>query len=366
MYGGEISDGKLSKELKHAAADFFWGKSTPAAGIFGCAGKNLTPEEITFFKKLNPFGFILFARNCDSPAQLRALVTQLQDALGRKPLIFIDQEGGRVARLKPPHWRAVPAAARITALRKTDFFAAQQAVYWNARLIAAELADLGIHADCAPLADVPAPGSHDIIGDRAFSDDPMEVSILAREQSRGLLDGGVLPVLKHIPGHGRALVDSHESLPVVDSPLELLQRTDFIPFRALNDLPLGMTAHIVYNALDSKAPATLSPKVINYIRTEIGFDGMLMSDDLSMKALKADFGTLTRQTLKSGCDLVLHCNGKMDEMQTIADAIEPLSKPAQRRAEQALNYLHTPLTFNQEEAMEAVERVTKHAGKLAV
>ena len=308
-------------------------QSTPKAVIFGCAGLELTAEEKAFFSVHNPYGFILFARNCNNPEQVRKLVVELRTCVGgRNAPVLIDQEGGRVARLKPPHWRKYPAARQIADLADTDPALAAELIYLNSRLIADELISLGINVDCLPLADVPVQGSHDIIGDRAYGYDPARVAALGREAAQGLMDSGVLPVLKHIPGHGRAMVDSHESLPHVTASLEELRKTDFSPFNALADLPFGMTAHILYDAIDPKRVATMSPTVIRMIRDEIGFDGMLMSDDLSMKALSGDFAALAKGTLEAGCDLVLHCNGKMEEMEPVANATPPLSPDAQRRA----------------------------------
>lgn len=320
---------------------------TPKAGIFGLEGLTLTEEEKRFFSQVNPLGFILFARNCDSPQQVKQLTHDLRELLQREDvLILIDQEGGRVARLKPPHWRKSPPAAFFARIADSSIAAAKAAVYANARLIARELYELGINVDCAPLADVPVKNAHDIIGGRAYGDDPHQVSILAAAMASGLMDGGVLPVLKHIPGHGRARADSHEQLPVVSEPLEVLQRSDFVPFKALSFLPLGMTAHILYTALDPDNTATLSHKAISYIRSEIGFDGMLMSDDLSMKALKGSFSELTERTLRAGCDLILHCNGKMDEMQQVASVLTPLSEPAELRFERALAQLKIPAEYD--------------------
>lgn len=323
--------------------------TTPKAVIFGCAGTSLSAEEKSFFTKHNPLGFILFARNCESPAQVKKLVSDLKATVSHDtPLVLIDQEGGRVARLKPPHWRASPAAGKFADKAKLDmgnkktWSASRAAVYWNARLIAADLHGLGINVNCAPLADVPSPDCHDIIGDRAYGKDPEQVSVLAAEMARGLQDGGVLPVLKHIPGHGRAKVDSHEDLPVVDASLEELRACDFIPFTRLKNIPLGMTAHILYSAIDAKLPATLSKKVMKVIRGEIGYDGLLMSDDLSMKALKGDFASLTKASLDAGCDLVLHCNGKMEEMQPIAENCRPLDADGARRLKVAWEKLAKP------------------------
>lgn len=303
--------------------------------ICGVEGKTLTHAEVEFLEREQPYGVILFARNIENPPQVRALVQHIKQALANPYAnILIDQEGGRVARLRPPHWRAYPPA--LTLARGPD---AERAVYVNARLIAEELRWLGITTDCAPMADVLAPECHAIIGDRAFGDTPEQVAKLARAQTNGLRDGGILPVLKHIPGHGRATCDSHEDLPVVSAPLAELEAKDFPPFRALADLPLAMTAHIIYQALDASACATLSPTVIKFIRESIGFDGLLMSDDLSMKALTGSYEERAEKTLAAGCDLVLHCNGHMDEMLAVASKSVPLAGKALERADRALAWL---------------------------
>jgi beta-N-acetylhexosaminidase len=304
--------------------------SRPRAVVFGCAGERLSEEERRFFAEVDPLGFILFRRNCRSPAQLRELVAALREAVGRPDApVLIDQEGGRVARLGPPDWRAYPAAGRIAAL--PDPFAAE-AARLGARLIADDLARLGVTVDCAPVLDLPAPGADPVIGDRAYGSDPARAARLGEAVAEGLLAGGVLPVIKHIPGHGRARVDSHFACPVVETSREELARTDFAPFRALAHMPWGMTAHIVYRALDPHMPATLSPRVIGeIIRGEIGFDGVLVSDDLSMKALGGRLGERASQALSAGCDLVLHCNGDKREMADIAAATGPISARAAAR-----------------------------------
>lgn len=317
---------------------------TPKAVIYGCEGLRLTDAEKRFFTEENPLGFILFARNCDNPAQVKALVDELKATVAhRETLVLIDQEGGRVARLRPPHWRKYPPA-RILADLPGEL--APEAVRLNSRMIADELLPLGINVDCLPLADVPVEGSHDIIGDRAYANEPGKVGALGREAAQGLLDGGVLPVLKHIPGHGRAMVDSHHDLPRVDASLEELRKTDFAPFKDLRDLPLGMTAHVLYEAIDAENVATLSKTAIRLIRDEIGFDGLLMSDDISMKALSGDLGDLSRRVLEAGCDLVLHCNGKMEEMQTISKAVGPLEGESLARAERAGRLLRAAKPFD--------------------
>jgi beta-N-acetylhexosaminidase len=309
----------------------------PKAAIFGCAGKRLTDHERAFFAANNPFGFILFARNVETPDQVRALVEALRESVGRADApVLIDQEGGRVQRLRPPHWRAAPAAGRIADLAERDGDAACEAVWLNARLIGGELAALGIDVDCAPVCDVPVAGSHDVIGDRAYGTDPGRVATLARAAALGLIDAGVLPVIKHIPGHGRAGADSHLELPVVDTPRAALETTDFVPFRALADMPWGMTAHVRYTALDPQRPATLSPTIIReVIRGAIGFDGLLLTDDLSMKALGGSFAERTTLALEAGCDVALHCNGDMGEMEGVAAAAPPLSDAARTRIARA-------------------------------
>jgi beta-N-acetylhexosaminidase len=306
----------------------------PSSVIFGCAGTSLSAGERDFFRDADPVGFILFQRNCETPEQVRALVAALRDSIGRaEALILIDQEGGRVQRLKPPHWRAYPAPARLAALGGAR---ARDAIRLGARLIADDLARLGITVDCLPVLDIPAAGADPVIGDRACGDEPESVAALGRAACEGLLDGGVLPVIKHIPGHGRATVDSHLALPQVAAPRELLQATDFAPFRALADMPLAMTAHIVYTALDAERPATLSRRVIDeVIRGEIGLDGLLLSDDLSMRALGGSFAERTMGALDAGCDVVLHCNGDRAEMREIAEAARPLSAAGCARLERA-------------------------------
>lgn len=307
--------------------------TVPAAVIFGCAGLALTDEERRFFARVNPLGFILFARNVDTPDQVRHLVQSLRDCVGRSDApVLIDQEGGRVQRLRPPHWRAAPPGAAFAALARRDSDAAMRALRLNYRLIGADLAELGIDVDCAPVLDVPVIGAHDVIGDRALGERPDQVADLGRAACDGLLDQGVLPVIKHIPGHGRAVVDSHLSLPVVESSRAELEAQDFAPFAALRDQPWAMTAHVVYSAIDATAPATTSAKVIGeVIRGLIGFEGLLISDDLSMKALGGGFAERTRASLDAGCDVVLHCNGDMAEMAAIAPQASPLTEIARER-----------------------------------
>jgi beta-N-acetylhexosaminidase len=305
--------------------------------IYGCAGPTLSAAEAAFFRDADPYGFILFKRNCQAPDQVKALVAELRATVGRTTApVLIDQEGGRVARLKPPHWRKAPPAAVFGDLARTSLAAARRAVRLNARLLAAELMDLGIDVDCAPVLDVPVAGAHDIIGDRAFARDPALVAELGREAVEGFLDGGIMPVVKHVPGHGRAAADSHLDLPIVETDRATLEASDFLPFRQLNDAPWAMTAHVLYRAIDPEAATSVSPRVVGeVIRGHIGFNGVLLSDDLSMKALSGDFGDRTRAVLAAGCDLVLHCNGEPEEMAAIADAVEPLSDDALKRLARA-------------------------------
>ena len=303
------------------------------AAIFGVSGQVLTSEERAFFRDVQPLGFILFARNVADPDQVRRLVNDLRASVEHAEApVLIDQEGGRVQRLKPPHWRAAVAAAKFGALASQRAGDGRKAVFLNHQLIGAELAALGIDVDCAPLIDVQQPGAHDVIGDRAFGGDPEQVATLGRAAADGLMSAGITPVIKHIPGHGRSMVDSHHDLPRVTTSREELARIDFVPFKRLKDLPWGMTAHIVYEAIDKELPATLSAKVIaEIIRGEIGFDGLLLSDDLSMKALRGTLGELTQRSVAAGCDIALHCNGKMEEMVQVAAGAPPLSKAGLER-----------------------------------
>jgi len=284
---------------------------------------------------------ILFKRNIENPAQVRELTRSFRETVGRpRAPVLIDQEGGRVQRLGPPHWPKFPAAEAMVAASSNG--AAAETVRLGARLIAADLVPLGIDIDCLPVADLRHPGAHDVIGDRAYGSDPEKVARLARAAAEGLLAGGVLPVVKHIPGHGRAKSDSHLELPRVTASEDELERTDFLPFKLLADLPIAMTAHVVYEAIDAERPATVSRKAIDrVIRGFIGFDGLLMSDDLSMKALAGSFAERTRGALEAGCDLALHCNGNFAEMREIADAAPPLAGKALDRAEKAMERLNS-------------------------
>ncbi|MBZ9768043.1 MULTISPECIES: beta-N-acetylhexosaminidase [unclassified Mesorhizobium] len=309
--------------------------------ILGCAGKSLTEDEIHFYRDERPWGFILFARNIGEAGQIRDLVASMRDCVGRPEApVFIDQEGGRVQRLRPPLAPNYPAGGALGALWRDDREAGRRAAWLMARLHAFDLSRFGITADCLPVLDVPVEGASDVIGARAYGKEPNAAIELGRASAKGLMSGGVLPVMKHIPGHGRAFADTHFALPTVDTPLDELRRHDFAPFKALNELPMAMTAHVVYSAVDPDNPATTSAKVVDQvIRGEIGFDGLLMSDDTSMKALSGDFPTKAASILAAGCDLVLHCNGVFEEMSGIASRTTALSGKSLQRAERALTYI---------------------------
>jgi beta-N-acetylhexosaminidase len=308
------------------------------AFIAGCSGLELNPDELAFFKEAAPWGFILFRRNIGTPEQVKALCASLRDAVGREDApILIDQEGGRVQRMGPPHWPKYPAGAAYGRVHANDPLVQRELARLGARLIAHDLRSVGINVDCLPVLDVPSPGAHDVIGDRAYGKTPDKVAVLGRAAAEGLLAGGVLPVVKHIPGHGRAGADSHLSLPVVDASREELERHDFAPFRMLTDMPLAMTAHVVYTALDPERPATTSPLIMkDIIRGHIGYDGLVMTDDLSMKALSGTFREKTEAAFVAGVDMALHCNGDMEEMSAVAEATPVLEGEALRRASAAL------------------------------
>jgi len=306
------------------------------AFICGLKGVALDAQERAFLRDARPWGVILFRRNVASRDRLRALTGDIRDALGRHAPILVDQEGGRVQRLGPPEWRAYPPAA-VFERAGADAAAAERLARLGARLIASDLREAGIDVDCLPVLDAPAPGAHDIIGNRAYSRDPDRVARLGRAAAEGLLAGGVLPVMKHIPGHGRARADSHLELPVVEAPREELEAVDFPPFVANADLPAAMTAHVVYTAIDPAAPGTLSRKVVQeIIRGRIGFDGLLMTDDLSMKALTGGFRERAERAIAAGVDLALHCNGDLSEARPVAEGAPLLAGRALERAEAAL------------------------------
>jgi beta-N-acetylhexosaminidase len=305
--------------------------------IYGLAGAALSGDERDFFRDADPAGYILFARNCVDREQLRALTDDLRALHGRDDLpILIDQEGGRVARMKPPVWPAFPQAGRFADLYAVAPMTAIQAARVNASAIAALLTEVGINVDCLPLLDVRQPGAHDIIGDRALGEEPMQVAALGRAVIDGLREGGVVGVVKHMPGHGRSMSDSHVELPVVDASEEELER-DLAPFITLRNAPMGMSAHVVYTAWDARRCASLSPTVIGtIIRGRIGFDGLLMSDDLGMHALSGSFTERARGVLDAGCDLALHCSGNMAEMVEVAAGVGPLTDQARERLDRAI------------------------------
>ncbi|MBR0700624.1 beta-N-acetylhexosaminidase [Bradyrhizobium diazoefficiens] len=308
------------------------------AFITGVSGTELTAVEREFIRDQRPWGFILFKRNVASPAQVAALVAELRSSAGAPDApVLIDQEGGRVQRLGPPHWPVYPPGAVFSTLYDTDSALGLTAARLSARLIAADLADLGITVDCLPLADVPVPGADAVIGNRAYGTEPAKVAAIARAVTEGLEQGGVLPVLKHIPGHGRATADTHFKLPTVDTPRNELERTDFAAFKPLSDLPMAMTAHVVFSAVDPAHPATTSATMIaDVIRGAIGFQGLLMSDDVSMNALSGNIAERTRAIFAAGCDVALHCNGNIEEMRAVAGETPELSGRALERANAAL------------------------------
>lgn len=291
--------------------------------IVDCEGLTLTHEEKALFKEFDPYGFILFARNCQSPDQLKKLTSEMRETVGREDApIFIDQEGGRVCRLNKEYWRKPPSADTLLRAYERDNETGLDAVKLNARLIAEDLREMGITVDCYPLLDLRFVTTNNVIGDRSFGDDIETVALLGAAACEGLFSGGVLPVIKHIPGHGRALVDSHLELPVVEASFETLLDTDFVPFKALNHMPLAMTAHITYSSIDPLNPVTLSEASIRrIIREQIGFKGVLISDDIGMKALTGKPADIAKQALRAGCDLVLQCNAPLTERREVLEAL---------------------------------------------
>jgi beta-N-acetylhexosaminidase len=310
---------------------------TARAFIVGLSGTILTAEERAFLREADPWGLIVFKRNINTPDQVAGLTSSFREAVGRDAPVLVDQEGGRVQRLGPPHWPAYPPGAAYGDLYRRDAPAGLKAARLGAALIAADLVAVGIDVDCLPIADVPVAGADAVIGDRAYGTTAEQVAAIGRAVAEGLLAGGVLPVLKHIPGHGRATADSHRALPVVETDRATLAATDFAAFQPLFDLPLGMTAHVVYTAIDPIAPATTSVTVVrDVIRQAIGFRGLLMSDDISMGALSGSIAERSRAAITAGCDVILHCNGGLDEMRDVADAVPVLTGQAAARAEAAL------------------------------
>jgi len=325
---------------------------TSRAFITGVSGLTLNHAEREFLRAERPWGFILFKRNIDTPAQVSALVKEMRLIVGVEDApVLIDQEGGRVQRLGPPHWPVYPPGAIFSALYDIEPRLGLTAARLSNRLIAADLADLGINVDCLPLADVPVAGADAVIGNRAYGTEPAKVAAIARAVTEGLEQGGVLPVLKHIPGHGRATADSHHLLPTVDTTKSELERTDFAAFQPLADLPMAMTAHVVFSALDPVHPATTSATIIaQVIRGVIGFQGLLMSDDVSMNALAGSIAERTRAIVKAGCDMVLHCNGDIDEMRAVARQTPELTGKALERAKRALAARKAPEPLDRQAA----------------
>lgn len=315
---------------------------TFGATILDADGLRLSADEKAFFREADPFGFILFARNLDTPDQIRALCSDFREALGRDAPITIDQEGGRVQRLRPPLARQwLPPLDHV--LQAGD--GATRAMYLRYRLIADELHGLGIDSNCAPMVDLASELTHPFLKNRCYGSDPDQVAAIGRAVAMGLLEGGVLPVLKHMPGHGRATLDSHYDLPQVGASPALLDVTDFAPFRALNDLPMGMTAHLVYDGI-APEPATLSPGVMGLIRDQIGFGGLIMTDDISMQALSGSLSDISVAALAAGCDVILHCNGTLAERMEVAEAAGRMTEAAQARAEAALAARQTPVPLD--------------------
>jgi beta-N-acetylhexosaminidase len=319
------------------------------AFIAGCSGLALEADERAFFRDSGPWGFILFKRNIGSPDQVRALTAALREAVRRPDApILIDQEGGRVQRMGPPHWPAYPPGRTYGQIGGADPLLRSGMARLGARLMAHDLRAVGVDVDCVPVLDVPVSGAHDVIGDRAYGSDPQTVAVLGRAAAEGLLAGGVLPVVKHVPGHGRAAADSHHALPVVHATRAELEGQDFVPFRHLADMPLAMTAHVVYAAIDARNPATTSRKVLrDVVRGHMGFDGLLMSDDLSMNALAGSLAARAKAAFAAGCDVALHCNGRLAEMAAVAAASPELRGRARRRADAALARIrHEPEPLN--------------------
>ena len=326
-----------SREQRHRAA------------IFGCGATELTPDERRFFGDANPLGFILFQRNCGDPEQVRALVADLRSTVGRADTpVLIDQEGGRVARLKPPYWQTLPPARAIGLLYEAEPERGLEAAWLAARIAAADLAASGVSANCLPVLDVLDPHAESsIIGDRSYGSDPRTVVALGRRAIEGSLAGGVLPIVKHIPGHGRANADSHFELPVVRAEADDLDTVDLVPFKALAGAPIAMTAHVLYPAWDGTDPATVSRRVVReIIRDAIGFDGLLLTDDISMQALRGSLAERSEASLAAGCDIVLHCNGRLEEMAEVAAACPPMTPDAERRWMAAAAALHAPEPFD--------------------
>lgn len=308
------------------------------ATILDADGLRLTPNERAFFRDADPFGFILFARNIDTPDQVYGLCSELREAVGRQALVTIDQEGGRVQRMRGPEWREWSPPLEFVEACGDD---AERGTYLRYRHIAHELRGVTIDSNCAPMVDIVFDETHEFLRNRCFGSSCADVAGLGRAAAQGMLDGGVLPVLKHMPGHGRASLDSHHDLPRVDAPFDALREEDFLPFRELNDLPIGMTAHVVFEAIDEK-PATLSSGVMDVIRKDIGFDGLIVTDDIGMNALQGTPADIATQAIAAGCDVVLHCNAPLNDRIETAAAAGSMTDAAQARAEAAIDARHSP------------------------
>lgn len=330
------------------------------AFICGLSGLTLTPDEAAFLREAQPWGLILFRRNISDPAQVTALTAAFRDVVCWDAPVLVDQEGGRVQRLGPPHWSVYPPGNAYAAAYEANPEQGLRAARLGGRLIGEDLRALGIDVDCIPVADVPVAGADAIIGDRAFGTTPEQVAAIAGAMVEGLMAAGVLPVLKHLPGHGRATADSHLKLPVVDTDRKTLEATDFAAFRPLSSLPLGMTAHVVFSAIDAAAPATTSAIMIReVIRQWIGFSGLLMSDDVSMGALSGTIAARSKAAIAAGCDLVLHCNGDLSEMREVAGVVPMLAGEALKRADHALSLRR------RDDGFDAVAARTQFAGLLS-
>ncbi|MBI2716331.1 MAG: beta-N-acetylhexosaminidase [Rhizobiales bacterium] len=336
------------------------------AFITGLAGLEVSANERAFLREAQPWGLIIFKRNVSTHAQVQAFARSFRDILGWEAPVLVDQEGGRVQRLGPPQWPVYPPGARYSAIYDREPAAGLAAARLAGRLIAADLHALGIDVDCLPIADVPVVDGDPVIGDRAYGSEPAKVAAIAGAIAHGLLAGGVLPVLKHLPGHGRATADSHARLPVVDTDRAILEASDFAAFRPLAQLPLGMTAHVVFSAIDPVAPATTSVTMVReVIRGFIGFQGLLMSDDVSMGALSGTIPERSRAALAAGCDVVLHCNGDLAEMTAVAGAAPMLSGAAAKRAEAALAARSAPQDFDVEAARKIFDETIAQRNKVS-
>ncbi len=330
---------------------------TTRAFVSGCESTSLSPEETSFFQSADPWGLILFQRNCDTREQVKRLTEDFRQAVGRTDApVFIDQEGGRVQRLKPPHWRKYPSGAQIGAVYANSPEAGLRVAFNCARLIADDLHELGITIDCLPVLDVPQPGAHAVIGDRAYATRPDTVTALGKAAARGLLAGGVLPVIKHIPGHGRANADTHFELPRVAAGLGELKSHDFAPFQALHDAPIAMTAHVVFSDVDPDHPATHSKLVLQgIVREKMGFDGLLITDDLNMNALSGNLGERVTASFRAGCDMALHCNGNLEQMEAVVREAPEIAGKCGERTTAALALLSQPREYDVDEALQDLD-----------